>query len=176
MKRREWRKALDAELPHCDEAARASWRRGRWRLMLLEAVELGIPLATIAAVLGGAVLDRHVFLEVERAGRSSWIGALALTVPTALVAVVSALLVLRRHRHALRAAVAASSLIVVCSVISVANVTPVRPFMNDWQRVTADPRAADHAAELRVNVAVGALCAAAALLALAWRRRPVVTR
>jgi hypothetical protein len=173
MNRREWREALKAELPHCHEAERASWRRGLWRLMLLEAVELGIPLAMIAAVLGGTVLDRYVFLEVERSGRSSWIGALALTVPTAVVAVASALLVLRRHRHAFRAAVASSGLIVVCSVISIANLAPVRPFMHDWQQVTTDPRAVDHAWDLRFNAAFGALCAAAALLTLAWRRRPV---
>lgn len=174
MNRREWRRALKAELPHCDEGERAAWRRGLWRLMLLEAVEIGVPLAMIAAVLGGTVLDRYVFFEVERADRSSWIGALALTVPTAVIAIASALLVLRRHRFAFRAAVASSGLIVVCSVISIANLTPVRPFMDDWQQVTADPRAADHASELRLNVAVGALCAAAALVTLAWRRRPLV--
>jgi hypothetical protein len=176
MNRGEWRRALKAELPHCDEAERASWRRGLWRLLLLDAVEVGIPLAMIAAVVGGTVFDRHAFLQVEQAGRSSWIGALALTVPTALVVIVSALLVLGRHRFALRAAVASAALIVVCSVSSVANLTPVRPFMNDWQQVTADPRAAHHAAELRFNVALGALCAAAALVTLAWRRRPVAGR
>jgi hypothetical protein len=173
MNRRQWRRALKAELPHCDEAERALWRRGLWRLLLLDAVEVGIPLAMIAAVVGGAVFDRYVFLDVERAGRSSWIGALALTVPTALVVIASALLVLRNHRHALGAAVASSALIVVCSVISAANLTPVRPFMDDWQQVTSDPRAAHHVAELRFNVALGALFAAAALVTLAWRRRPV---
>lgn len=173
MNRREWREALKAELPHCHEAESASWRRGLWRLMLLDAVEVGIPLAMIAAVLGGAVFDRSVFLQVEQAGRSSWIGALALTVPTALAAVVSALLVLRGHRLAFRAAVASSALIVVCSFISLANLTPVRPFMDDWQQVTSDPRAADHAVELRFNVALGALFAAVALVTLAWRRRRV---
>jgi hypothetical protein len=171
MNRGEWRRALKAELPHCDEAERAAWRRGIWRLIVLDAVELGIPLAMIAAVVGGIVFDRYVFLEVERSGRSSWIGALALTVPTALVVIAAALLVLSRHRLAWRAAVTSSALIVVCSVISVANLAPVRPFMDDWQHTTTDPLAAHHAAELRFNVAVGALCAAAALLALAWRRR-----
>jgi len=56
------------------------------------------------------------------------------------------------------------------SVVSLGNVTPVRPFLDDWQQSTTDPRAGDHAWELRWNSAVGAVGAALVLL-LAARRQ-----
>jgi hypothetical protein len=43
--------------------------------------------------------------------------------------------------------------------------------MDDWRRATADPRAAEHAEERRINSAIGAVAAATALLFVARRRR-----
>jgi hypothetical protein len=43
--------------------------------------------------------------------------------------------------------------------------------MDDWQRVTPDPRAVDHAEERRINSAIGAVAAATALLVVARRQR-----
>ena len=57
-------------------------------------------------------------------------------------------------------------------MISISNVAPVKPFIDDWQRVTTDPRAADHADELRINSAIGAVAAAGALLLVARSRGP----
>jgi MYXO-CTERM domain-containing protein len=65
--------------------------------------------------------------------------------------------------------------VAVSAVISIANVTPVRPFLTDWQRVTTDPQAADHAQELRINSSIGAIAAAGALMFIARRRRRVVS-
>jgi hypothetical protein len=124
----------------------------------------------------GAFGSHEVFLEVYRGGSRSWIGALALTLPTALVGLVGAFLVLRRRRGAVATATTFALLVAVCATISIANVAPVRPFLDDWQRVTSDPRAAHHAAERRVNSAIGAVAVAAALLFAARRRRPLGDR
>jgi hypothetical protein len=172
MTRREWLRAIRRELDETRGAARVRWLLGlAWvgALSLLpELVSAGI----LAGVVGGAVGNREVFLEVYRSGSHSWIGALVLTVPTAAVGVGAALLLLVRHRHALAAAYAFAALVAVTSVLSVANAPPVGAFMDDWKRTTLDPRAVDHASELRVNSAVGAIVAAATHVALARRRRP----
>jgi hypothetical protein len=151
--------------------------RLRWLLGIAWVSTLGLAAPLVAGgvvvgVVGGTIGNHEVFLEVYRAGSNSWIGALALTLPTALVGLAAALLVLRRHRTALAAAYAFAALVAASSVISITNVTPVRPFLEDWQRVTTDPRAAHHADERRINSAIGAVAAAAALLVVAQRRRP----
>jgi hypothetical protein len=126
----------------------------------------------VVGVVGGTFGNHEVFLEVERSGSDSWIGALVLTLPTAIIGLVAAALVASRRGAGLAAAYAFAALVAVCAVLSVTDAPPVRPFMDDWQRVTADPRAAEHAEERRINSAIGAAVAATALLLVARRRRP----
>ena len=152
--------------------------RIRWVVGMVWVGALGLVAPVVAAgvafgVLGGAVENREVFLEVYRSGSDTWIAALAFTLPTALVGLTAALLVLRRHRAALAFAYGFAALVVVSAVISVGNAAPVGPFMAEWKAVTTDPKAADHAEELRINSAFGALGAALALVGVArLRRRP----
>jgi uncharacterized membrane protein HdeD (DUF308 family) len=163
---------MRSELDETHGATRLRWLLG---MAWVGALGLVTPIVAAGVVFGvvGATFGTHeVFLEVYRGGSSSWIGALALTLPTALVGLAAALLVLRRHRAALAAAYGFAVLVAASSVISITNVTPVRPFLDDWQRVTTDPRAADHSDELRINSAIGAIAEAAALLAVARQRRP----
>ena len=172
MKRREWLRAMRSELDETTGTARL-----RWLLGMAWVSGLGLAAPIVAAgvafgVVGGAIANYEIFLEVHRAGSDSWIGALALTLPTALVGLTAAVLVLRRHRAALAAAYVFAALVAGSSVISISNVAPVKPFIDDWQRVTTDPRAADHADELRINSAIGAVAAAGALLLVARSRRP----
>jgi hypothetical protein len=172
MRRREWLSAMRRELDETHGVTRLRWLLG---MAWVSALGLAAPLVTggvVFGVVGGTFGNHEVFLEVYRGGSNSWIGALALTVPTALVGLAAALLVLRRHRAALVAAYAFAALVALSAVISVANVAPVRPFLDDWERVTADPRAAQHADERRINSAIGAVAAAVALLVVARRRRP----
>jgi hypothetical protein len=126
----------------------------------------------VVGVVGGAIGNEEVFLEVYRGDSNSWIGALAFTLPTAFVGLAAALLVLARRHSGLTAAYVFAAAVAVSAVISVTNAPPVRPFLDDWQRVTVDPRAADHAGELRLNSAIGAAFAATALVLVAQRRRP----
>ncbi len=172
MRRREWLKAMRSELDEAHGATRLRWLLG---MAWVAALGLAPPLVAagvIVGILGGTFGNHEVFLEVYRGGSNSWIGALALTLPTALVGLVAAVLVLRRHRTALAAAYAFAALVAASSVISITNLTPVRPFLEDWQRVTTDAQAAHHANERRVNSALGAMIAATALLLVARHRRP----
>ena len=172
MRHRDWLRAMRSELEETRGIARLRWMLG---IAWVSALGLATPLVAagvVFGVIGGSIANREVFLEVYRGGSRSWIGALALTLPTALVGLAAALLVLRRHRSALPAATVFAALVVVSAAISVANLAPVQPFLDNWQRVTTDPRAADHADERRINSAIGALAAAAALLIVAKRRRP----
>lgn len=171
MTRRDWLRAMRRELEETRGWSRLAWLLGMAWVAALGLVAPLVAVGVVAGVVGGAFGNHEVFLEVERSGRSSWIGALALTAPTALVGLVAAGLVLGRRRAALAAAAAFASAVAVSAVISLTNSPPVRPFMDDWQQVTTDTRAADHAEERRVNSAIGAGAAAAALLMVAWRQR-----
>lgn len=172
MSRREWLRAMRRELAEIRGRARVRWLLGTAWVATLGAVAPLVAAGVVVGIVGGAFGNHEVFVEVQRAGRSSWIGALVLTVPTSLVGLVAAVLVVARHRAGLTAASAFAALVVVCALISITNAPPVGPFLADWQQVTADPRAAHHAAERRINSAIGAVAAAAALLAVAARRRP----
>jgi hypothetical protein len=174
--RREWGEAILAEL----EETRGGWESLRWALGGVKVILLSPHgLARLAAagvivgVLGGTFGNHEVFIDVRRAGFDSWLPALAFALPTATVGLLAALLVLRRHRLAVPVALAFLVFVVASSVISLANLEPVRPFLDDWQQAIAssDPRAAHHAEELRWNSAIGALGAAVVLL-LTARRQP----
>lgn len=172
MRRREWLRAMLRELEETHGRERLRWAAG---VAWVAAVGLAAPLVAIGVVLGvagGAVGSSEVFFEVRRHGSDAWIGALVLTVPTALAGLVAAGLTLLRRRSALPAAYAFGALVLLCSILSLANAWPVRPFLGDWQRVTADPRAAEHAEEWRVNSAIGALAGATCLCLVVRRRRP----
>jgi hypothetical protein len=169
--RRDWLKAMRREMQETRGLSRLPWLLGIAWVGALGLVAPLVAIGVVVGVLGGAFGNNEVFFEVERSGRSSWIGALALTAPTALVGLLAAALVLARHRAALAAAAAFAGLVAVSAVLSLTNSPPVRPFLEDWQQVTGDPRAADHAQERRVNSAIGAGAAAAALLFVARRQR-----
>jgi hypothetical protein len=172
MRRGEWLRAMRSELDDTHGAVRLRWLLGMAWVGGLGLVAPIVAAGVVFCVVGGTIANREVFLEVYRGGGNSWIGALALTLPTALVGLAAALLVLRRHGAALAAAYAFAVLVAASSLISITNVAPVRPFLDDWQRVSTDPRAADHADELRINSAIGAVAAAGGLLLVARRRRP----
>jgi len=173
MTRRDWLRAMRSELDETHGLARVAWLLGMAWVGALGLLAPLVAAGVIVGVLGGAFGNNEVFFEVQRSGRSSWIGALALTAPTALVGLVAAGLVLARHRAAFAAAAAFAALVAVSAVLSVTNSPPVRPFMDDWQQVTSDTHAADHAQERRVNSAIGAGFAAVALLLVARRQRAV---
>ena len=171
MKRRDWLTAMRREMEETRGASRLSWLLG---MVWVSAHGLVAPLVAagvVVGVVGGAFGNHEVFLEVQRGDSSSWIGALALTLPTALVGLVAAALVVARHRAGLAAAYAFAALVGASAVISVTNSPPVRPFLDDWVQITADPRAAHHAEERRINSAIGAVAAATALLFVARRQR-----
>jgi hypothetical protein len=172
MSRREWLRAMRRELGETSGRSRLSWLLGIAWVTAVGLIPLAVAAGVVVGVVGGTFGNHEVFLEVERSGSDSWIGALVLTVPTAIVGLVAAGLVASRHRAGLAAAYAFAALVAACAVLSVTNSPPVRPFLDDWQRVTADPRAAHHAEERRINSAIGAVAAATALLLVARRRRP----
>lgn len=175
MSRREWLRAMRSELDETRGLARVRWLLGMAWVSGLGLVAPAVVVGVVFGVVGGAIVNQRFFFEVYRSGDSSWIGALAFTLPTAAVGLVAAALVLRRHRRAVALASAFATLVAVSAVISIANLTPVRPFLADWQRVTTDPWAAHHADEIRINSAIGAIAAAAALLVVARRRRRVAS-
>jgi hypothetical protein len=109
---------------------------------------------------------------VRNAGYDSWQPALAFALPSAIAGLLAAGLVLRRHQLAVHAALVFLAVVCVSSAISLADVAPVRPFLDDWQMAMAasDPRAAHHTEELRWHAAVGALGAALVLLLTARRQ------
>jgi len=173
--RREWGDAILAEL----EETRGGLESVRWALGGVKVILLSPPgLARLAAfgvvvgVVGGTFGNHEVFMQVRDAGYDSWQPALVFALPSALAGLLAAGLVLRRHRLALPAALVFLALVCVSSVISLANLSPVRPFLDDWQMAMAssDPHAAHHAEELRWNAAVGALGAAFVLLLTARRQ------
>ncbi len=172
MMQRDWLRAMRSELAETRGTVRLRWLLGIAWVGALGLVPALVVAGVLFGIVGGTVGNYDVFLQVYRTGDSSWIGALALTVPTALAGIVASSLVLARHRAGLAAASSFAALVAVSAVIAVTNSAPVRPFLDDWKHVTRDARAAEHANELRFNSAVGALAAAAALLALARRRRP----
>jgi len=176
MKRSQWLKAMRRELDEVHGAARLRWLLGIAWVSVLGLVAPLVAIGVVIGVVGGAFGTNEVFFEVRRSGSNSWIGALAFTVPTALVGLAAALLVLRRHAAAFIAASAFAALVAISAVISLADVPPVGPFLGDWEQVTADPRAAHHADELRINSAIGAVAAATALLLVAARRRQLPAR
>jgi hypothetical protein len=171
MSRRDWLRAMRRELSETSGRGRLSWLVGMAWVAAIAVLPFAVAAGVVVGIVGGTFGNHEVFLEVERSGSDSWIGALVLTLPTAIIGLVAAVLVLSRHRAGLAAAYAFAALVAVCAVLSVTDSPPVRPFMDDWQRVTVDPRAADHAEELRVNSAIGAVAAATALLFVARRRR-----
>ena len=173
MRRRDWLRAMRSELAETRGAA----ARLRWLLGMAWVAGLGlaaplVALGVVVGVVGGTISSHGVFFVVYRSGSDSWIGALALTLPTALAGLTAAMLVLRRHPRATELAYVFAALVAVCATISIADVAPVGPFLADWQQATTDPRSADHAGEWRINSAIGAIGAAAALLVVARRRRP----
>jgi hypothetical protein len=169
--RRDWLRAMRREMEETRGLSRLSWLLGIAWVGALGLVTRLVAIGVVIGVVGGTFGNHEVFLEVERSGRSSWIGALAFTAPTALAGLLAAALVLARHRAALSAAAFFAALVAVSAVISLTNSPPVRPFLDDWQQVTPDPRAADHAQERRINSAIGAGTAALALLFVARRQR-----
>jgi len=171
MSRRDWLRAMRGELGETQGRTRLWWLVGIAWVAAVGLIPFAVAAGVVVGVLGGAFGNHEVFLEVERSGSESWIGALVLTLPTAIVGLVAAALVVSRHRAGLAAAYAFAALVAVCAVLSVTNAPPVRTFMDDWQRVSTDPRAADHAEERRINSALGAIGAATALLVVARRRR-----
>jgi hypothetical protein len=171
MKRREWVQAMRREVDETAGTARFRWLLGIAWVGALGLVAPLVATGVVVGVAGGAVGNREVFLEVYRGGSNSWMGALALTLPTALAGIVAALLVLARHRAGMAAAYSFAALVGVSAVISVTNAPPVGPFLTDWKHVTVDPHATDHADELRLNSAIGAVAAATALVLVAQRRR-----
>ena len=171
MRRREWLRAMRIELAETHGRSRLSWLFGMAWVGALGLIPYAVAAGVVVGVLGGAFGNHEVFLEVQRSGSNSWVGALALTLPTAFVGLAAAGLVAARHRAGLAGAYAFAALVAVSAVLSVTNSQPVRPFLDDWQRVTADPRAAHHAEERRINSAIGAASAAAALLLVARRQR-----
>jgi hypothetical protein len=172
MSRRDWLRAMRRELAETSGRARLSWLLGIVWVAAVGLIPFAVTAGVVVGVVGGTFGNHEVFLEVERGGSDSWIGALVLTLPTAIVGLAAAALVASRRRAGLAAAYAFAALVAVCVVLSVTHSPPVRPFMDDWQRVTVDPRGADHAEELRINSAIGAVVAATALLLVARRRRP----
>jgi ABC-type phosphate transport system permease subunit len=171
VSRRDWLRAMRRELSETSGRGSLSWLVGMAWVATLALVPFAVATGVVVGVVGGTFGNHEVFLEVERSGSDSWIGALLLTVPTAIVGLVAAALVVSRRRAGMAAAYAFAALVGVSAVLSVTNSPPVRQFMDDWQRVTPDPRAADHAEELRINSAIGAVAAATALLVVARRRR-----
>ena len=171
MSRRDWLRAMRSELAETDGRARLSWLLGMAWVAAVGLIPFAVAAGVVVGIVGGTFGTHEVFLEVERSGSDSWIGALVLTLPTAILGLVAAALVLSRRRRSLAAAYAFAALVAVCAVLSVTDSPPVRPFMDDWQRVTADPRAAEHAEERRINSAFGAVAAATALVVVARRRR-----
>jgi len=163
---------MRGELAETSGRSRLSWLLGIAWVTAVGLIPFAVAAGVVVGVVGGTFGNHEVFLEVERSGRDSWIGALVLTVPTAFVGLLAAGLVASRHRAGLGAAYVFAALVAVCAVLSLTNSPPVRPFMDDWQKVTTDPRAADHAEERRINSAIGAVSAATALLLVARRRRP----
>ena len=173
--RREWGEALLAELDETRgglESAR--WALGGVRVVLLSPHGLArlAAVGVVVGVAGGTFGNHEVFIEVRRGGFDSWLLALALALPTALAGLTAAWLVLRRSRFAVASALVFVALVLASSAVSLADVTPVRPFLEDWQQVVGadDPRVAHHAEELRGNAAVGALGAAFVLLYAARRQ------
>jgi hypothetical protein len=173
--RREWGEAILAEL----EETRGGVESLRWALGGVKVILLSPPgLARLAAfgvvvgVVGGTFGNHEVFLQVRNAGYDSWQPALAFALPSAIAGLLAAGLVLRRHQLAVHAALAFLAVVCVSSVISLADVAPVRPFLDDWQMAMAasDPRAAHHAEELRWDAAIGALGAALVLVLTARRQ------
>ena len=171
--RREWGEALLTELDQTRGGTESlRWALGGVRVILLSPHGLArlAALGVVIGVAGGTFGNHEIFLEVRQAGYGSWLPALLFALPTALAGLLAAVLVVRRHRHATAAALAFLLLAVGSSVVALANVSPVHPFLHDWQLVTADPDAAHHAWELRWNSAVGALGAAVVLLFAAGRQ------
>ena len=173
--RREWGDALLAELEETRGALdTVHWGLGGIRVILLSPHGLArlAAVGVVVGVVGGTFGNHEVFVEVRNSGFDSWLPALALALPTALAGLCAAWFVFRRSRFAVAAAFAFLALVLASSAISLANVTPVRPFLDDWQRVVGadDPQAAHHAQEHRWNSAVGALGAAFVLLYAARRQ------
>jgi uncharacterized membrane protein YgdD (TMEM256/DUF423 family) len=173
--RREWGDAILAELEETRGGLESlRWAFGGIKVILLSPHGLArlAALGVVVGVVGGTLGNHEVFMRVRDAGYGSWQPAIAFALPSALAGLLAALLVLRRHRLAVHAALAFLAVVCVSSAISLANVSPVKPFLEDWQAATAssDPRAAHHADELRWNAAIGALGAALVLLLTARRQ------
>jgi hypothetical protein len=173
--RREWGEAIRTEL----EETRGGLESLRWALGGIKVILLSphglarlAALGVVVGVVGGTLGNHEVFMQVRHAGYDSWQPALAFALPSALAGLLAAFLVLRRHRLAVHAALAFLAVVSVSSAITLANVSPVKPFLEDWQAATAssDPRGVHHAEELRWNAAIGALGAALVLLLTARRQ------
>ena len=112
MRRREWLRAMHSELGETHGVTRLRWLLGMAWVSALGLVTPIVVAGVVFGVVGGTIGNHEIFLEVYRGGSNSWIGALALTMPTALVGLAAALLVLRRHGSALAAAYAFAALVV----------------------------------------------------------------
>jgi hypothetical protein len=174
-KRRDWGDAILAELEETSGGLESlRWGLGGLKVIVLSPEGLArlAALGVLVGVAGGTFGNHEVFMQVRDAGYDSWLPALAFALPSAVAGVLAAWLVLRRHPLAVHAALAFLALVCVSSAISIANVPPVRPFLDDWQVAvaTSDPRAAHHAEERRWNSAIGALGAALVLIVAARRQ------
>jgi uncharacterized membrane protein YgdD (TMEM256/DUF423 family) len=132
--RRGWGDAILAEL----EETRGGVESLRWALGGVKVILLSPPgLARLAAfgvvvgVVGGTFGNHEVFLQVRNAGYDSWQPALAFALPSAIAGLLAAGLVLRRHQLAVHAALAFLAVVCVSSAISLADVAPVRPYLDD---------------------------------------------
>ena len=173
--RREWGDALLAELAETRGGLESMrWALGGIRMIVFSPHGLArlAALGVVVGVVGGTFGNHEVFIVVRRSGFGSWLPALALALPIALAGLAAAWFVLRRSRFAVASAFAFLAVVVAGSVISLANLSPVRPFFDDWQQAVGadDPRVSHHAHELRWNAAVGALGAALVLLYAARRQ------
>lgn len=173
--RREWGDALLAELGETRGGLESvRWALGGIRVILLSPHGLArlAAVGVLVGVAGGTFGNHEVFIVVRRGGFDSWLPALTLALPIALAGLTAAWFVIRRWRFAVMSALAFLTLVLAGSAISLANVTPVRPFLDDWQQVVGadDPSVTHHAEELRWNSAVGALGAALVLLYAARRQ------
>jgi hypothetical protein len=147
-------------------------------LTMLAAMAASVPLAVDLRSLG------------ERAGSHAWLWFLLFLAPTALVALVSCLAVLRRHALGLRLARPLVAMVALTAIVVVLDLPPAAGEFDQYQAAVRQRHeaggcagrtlvacAADHAGEIRVNYSAGAVVLSLTYLwaVTGWtprRRRP----